>query len=56
MLGIDPTNYQIRIDGKKSRWKGPSPAELGFSKKYGIDLGDAISPTISKRKFKRETS
>jgi predicted phosphodiesterase len=55
LLSIDPKNGQIRIDGKKSRWKGPSPAELGFSKKYGYDLGDAISPTISKRKFKPGT-
>lgn len=51
LLSVEPDTGMIRIKGKKSRWKGPSPRELGFSLKYGYDMGDFISPTITKRHF-----
>lgn len=51
VLKIDPEKGRIQLAGRKSRWKGPSPAELGFGPKYGFDLSKEIAPIITSRRF-----
>lgn len=52
-LTIHPDKGQIKIGGRKSRWKGPSPAMLGYTPSYSLETSSSIAPVISKRSLKK---
>lgn len=51
MLSIDPLKGMISIEGRKSEWVGPSPAEINFSDKQPLTPGKEIVPWISSRRI-----
>jgi len=50
-LTIDPASGLVKIEGRKTEWVGPSPAELKFSEKAPLSAGKEIVPYISSRKI-----
>jgi calcineurin-like phosphoesterase family protein len=53
MLTVDPQSLTVRIDGRKSEWVGPSPAELGADQDPTLTDGEQIAPRIRDRQVKR---
>ena len=52
-LTVDPKSLTIRIEGRKSEWVGPSPAELGADQDPTLTDGEQIAPRIRDRQVKR---
>lgn len=50
-LTFDPLTGTIRIEGRKSEWVGPSPAELGVDWKGEVTDGKEIVPFIRERRL-----
>lgn len=50
-LTIDGQNKKVTIEGKKSKWVGKSPDELGFKIEENPDLNQWIMPKIQNRKI-----
>lgn len=50
-LTIDPVSMRVTVDGKKSKWVGPNPAELGYDIVTLEDLKNHVKPEIESRKF-----
>lgn len=46
VLTIDPDNFTIRLESRKSEWVGKSPAALGFTDKQPLRTGEEIVPFI----------
>jgi len=52
-LTVDPESLTIRVEGQKSEWVGPSPAELGADQDPTLTDGEQIAPRIRDRQVKR---
>ena len=52
-LTVDPKSLTIRVEGRKSEWVGPSPAELGADQDPTLTDGEQIAPRIRDRQVKR---
>ena len=52
-LTIDPANATLKIAGRQSQWRGPSPAELGREKHPDLINGEHIAPHIRQRRIVR---
>jgi len=52
-LTVDPKSLAIRVEGRKSKWVGPSPAELGADPDPTLTDGEQIAPRIRDRQVKR---
>jgi len=52
-LTVDPKSLAIRIEGRKSKWVGPSPAELGADQDPTLTDGEQIAPRIRDRQIKK---
>ena len=55
-LTVDPESLTIRVEGRKSEWVGPSPAELGSDQDPTLTDGEQIAPRIRDRQVKRIAS
>lgn len=51
LLTIDPKSRKISIQGRKTKWIGPSPLELGYSILTESEQQSFLQPKISKRKI-----
>ena len=51
MLTVDPETREIRLEGCRSDWVGPSPADLGVPSGPGLGHGEEITPAIRARRF-----
>jgi len=49
----DPKSLTIHVEGRKSEWVGPSPAELGADQDPTLTDGEQIAPRIRDRQVKR---
>lgn len=50
-LTLDPASGAIEIAGRRSQWRGPSPAELGREKHPDLINGEHIAPRIRQRRI-----
>ncbi len=50
-LTIDPVSMQVTVKGKKTKWIGPNPAELGYDIVTPEDLKNHVKPEIESRRF-----
>lgn len=50
-LTIDPSKNEISLKGKKTRWVGPSPLELGYSILSKEEQLNYVNPQISNRRM-----
>lgn len=50
-LTIDPASMRVSVEGRKSKWVGPTPAELGYDIVTAQDLKNHVRPEIENRKF-----
>lgn len=51
VLTIDPKSRKISIQGRKTKWIGPSPLELGYSILSESEQENFLQPQISKRRI-----
>ncbi len=49
LLTVDPGSRRITIEGRKSKWIGPAPVELGYSILSEAEQRDYVQPQISSR-------
>ena len=52
-LTVDPKSLTIHVEGRKSEWVGPSPAELGADQDPTLTDGEQITARIRDRQVKR---
>lgn len=50
-LTIDPVSMRVTVKGKKTKWIGPTPAELGYDIVTPEDLKNHVKPEIESRRF-----
>ncbi len=50
-LTIDPVSNKVTVRGKKTKWIGPNPSELGYDIVTPEDLKNHVKPEIESRKF-----
>lgn len=50
-LTIDPISNRVTVKGKKTKWIGPNPAELGYDIVTPEDLKNHVRPEIERRRF-----
>lgn len=50
-LTIDPVSMRVTVKGKKTKWIGPTPAELGYNIVTAEDLKNHVKPEIESRRF-----
>ncbi len=50
-LTIDPVSNKVTVRGKKTKWIGPNPAELGYDIVPPEDLKNHVKPEIESRRF-----
>ena len=48
-LTIDPASMRVTVEGRKSKWVGPTPAELGYDIVTSEDLKNHVKPEIESR-------
>ncbi len=52
-LVVDPQTHRVEVEGRTSRWVGPSPAELGVVKTPDLIHGEQVAPRIRDREIVR---